>query len=228
MTVDEFLEVYMPPVSEGTVVVLSSKVIALCQNRVVPFGKITKSDLVALEADKYLPASASQHGHQFSLKNNSLVGAAGIDTSKGNAAFILWPAQPQATANQIRLSLTKRLGVKKLGVILCDSVSTPLRRGAIGISIAHSGFVAVKKYKVGRANIAGGLAAAASTAMGEGPELQPIAIINDLPPLEFQSRNPTQAELDDYYLSESEDLFAPFLGSVNWHNGGKIRPSTTD
>lgn len=161
-----------------------------------------------------------------------MIPAAGIDESNGNGNYILWPKRPQKTANQIRNYLHKRFSLKQVGVIITDSTSTPLRYGTAGIAIAHSGFLAVNDYrgkpdlfgrrlKISTANIAGNLAAASVAVMGEGAESTPLAVIKDVPFVQFQDRNPTEEELAATYVPIKEDLFAPFLNAVQWQKGSR-------
>jgi F420-0:gamma-glutamyl ligase len=82
-----------------------------------------------------------------------------------------------------------------------------------------SGFKPLNDYKSSRANIAGGLAAAAVTVMGEGAELTPLATISDLPFVSFEDSDPTEQELKDYFVSMDEDLFADLLKGVDWQKG---------
>jgi len=70
--------------------------------------------------------------------------------------------------------------------------------------------------RVTRANIMDGLAASAVLVMGEGSEQTPMALIQDLPSIQFQSRNPTQDELDELQIAMEDDLYAPLLTSVDW------------
>ena len=46
-----------------------------------------------------------------------------------------------------------------------------------------------------------------------------MAIISDLPFVEFQDRNPTQKELKELCISPEEDLYGPFLKNVQWKKG---------
>ncbi len=168
-----------------------------------------------------------------------MISASGIDESNGDDNYILWPEDPQRSANEIRHYLSERFGLKKVGVMITDSSVYPLRYGTLVIPIAHSGFVASNDYRgqpdlfdrpfeVSISSLAGGLAAAAGVVMGEGTEQTPIAVIEDLPFIEFQDRDPTQKELDDFYIPIlKDDLFAPFLGSVKWQKGGKDSKHST-
>lgn len=222
------LDEYLITLSEGSVVVITSKIVAICEGRVVPVGSVAKEELIKKEAQYYLPSGISKYGISFSITKNTLIPMAGIDESNGNGNYILWPKDPQKSANQIREYLVKRFGLKKVGVIITDSTAMPLRYGTFGIVLAHSGFVATNDYrgkkdlfgrefKVSISSVAGGLAAAAVVVMGEGDETTPIAVMEDLPFVQFQNRNPTKKELDQFYISMlDEDLFAPFLNNMPW------------
>lgn len=213
----EVLDKFLPEISNSSIVVITSKLVAICGDRVVPFDDIDLDSLTKREADYFLPDSFE---HRFTIKNNTLIVRAGIDKNFKRKYYILWPNDPQASANAAREYLVKNSGLNNLGVIITDSISTPLRRGVTGIAIAYSGFKALNDYtKTSRANIAGGLAAAAVVAMGEGRETTPVAVIEDVPFVSFQDRNPTKAELGDYYLSIEEDIYEPFLSAVNWQKG---------
>lgn len=218
---------------EQNVVAITSKIISICEGRVVPVGSVDKEKLIKSQVDYYLPPTLNKHGISFSITKNTLIPMAGIDESNASGNYILWPVDPQKSANEIRQYLTKRFGLKKVGVIITDSSVMPLRYGTIGIVVSHSGFLAANDYrgkpdlfgrtlKVSISSIAGGLAAAAVTLMGEGTEQTPIVVLEDLPFVQFQTRNPTQKELNDFYIPIiKDDLFAPFLNSVKWQKGGQ-------
>lgn len=217
---------------EGSVVVVSSKVAAICEARVVPIGEVNKDELIRQESQYFLPRTLSQYNVSFTITDNRLAAGAGIDESNGNGYYILLPANPQATVNRIREFLATRYKVQHVGVILTDSVSRPMELGVSGVSIAHSGFAAIKRY-VGQAdifgrpfkysvmNVASGLAAAATVTMGEGAELTPLAIIEDVPFVDFQPRDPSPDELAELRYGMSDDLFAPFLQHMPWRRGDK-------
>jgi F420-0:gamma-glutamyl ligase len=131
--------------------------------------------------------------------------------------------------------LKAKYDIKQLGVIITDSTCFPMRWGVVGIAVAYSGFRALNSYvgkpdlfgrplKVSQAGVASALSASAVLAMGEGAEQTPIATITDVPFVKFQSRNPTKAELELFYIkNKDEDLFAPFLNSVKWKKGGNAQ-----
>ena len=229
LSLSELFDESLQSLDDGSVVVIASKVVSLCENAVVPMDHINREDLIQQEADLYLPKTLSRYGHHFSIKYNTLIASAGIDESNGNDQYILWPRAPWDTASQIRHYLRNRFNLKDVGVIISDSTCQPLRRGTVGISIAHSGFVALKDYigqpdifgrpfTVSQANKANGLAAAAVVAMGEGAEQTPIVIVSDLA-IEFQDHDPTAEEITDLNIPMEEDLFYPFFSAVEWQKG---------
>jgi F420-0:gamma-glutamyl ligase len=161
-----------------------------------------------------------------------LIPTAGIDESNAHDVYVLWPKDAQATANEIRAYLKARFGVTNAGVLITDSTCQPLRRGTTGIYLAHSGFRALHNYigqpdlfgrpfAVSQASVAGGLAAAAVLAMGEGTEQTPLALLSDLPAVTFVDADPDEAELTELHIQLDEDLFAPFLTAVEWLPGQK-------
>ncbi|MGH7156832.1 MAG: coenzyme F420-0:L-glutamate ligase [Candidatus Saccharimonadales bacterium] len=232
----EVLDEFLPELSERSVIVVTSKIVALCENRVVPIGAKDKEELVKEQSDYFLPATLSKYGHHFTIANNTLAAVAGIDESNGDGNYVLWPKDSQKSANQIREYLKNRLNLKDLGVIISDSTCMPMRWGAIGQPLAYSGFEATKNYigqpdlfgkpfKVSRSGIALGLAAAAVVAMGEGIEQTPIAVISDVDFVNFQDRDPTEEELKNFYIADyKDDLFGPFLESVKWQKGQRGTP----
>lgn len=226
------LDKSLPSLSEGDVVVVTSKIISLCESNVIPLGSIDKEVLLIRESDQYLPGTISKYGHHFTITNNTLIPMAGIDESNGGDNYVLWPKDAQKSANEIRNYLAEKFDLKKIGVIITDSTCQPLRRGTTGIAIAHSGFLGLKDYvgtpdlfgrpfNVTQASIAGGLAAAAVLIMGEGTEQTPLCVLSDLPFVVFQDSSPSKAELAEIYINLEDDLFAPFLKSVKWQKGGR-------
>ena len=124
----------------------------------------------------------------------------------------------------------KKLKSKHIGVVISDSKTTPLRWGTTGTSIAHSGFLAVNDFigkpdvfgrnlTMTKVNVADALACAAVLTMGESNEQQPLAIIEDVPFVHFQDRNPTLQELNDLHIPIEDDIYAPLLTSVDWMKG---------
>lgn len=226
----DLLDKYVPELHERSILAITSKIISICEGKVVPIEDSNKDELVKKEADFYLPKEENKYGIYLTIKNNLLVPTAGIDESNGAGHYILWPREPQKTANEIREYLAKRFNLKKFGVMITDSKTTPLRWGTSGVAVAHSGFAALKNYigtkdlfgrelMVTHASVIDGLAAAAVFEMGEGSEQTPIAVISDILRVEFTGRNPTQKELKELEINIEEDLYGPILKRAPWQKG---------
>ncbi|MEI6326858.1 MAG: coenzyme F420-0:L-glutamate ligase [Candidatus Roizmanbacteria bacterium] len=225
------IDTYIPSLSEKSIVVVTSKIVSICEGRMVKkISDEQKDKLVTDEAEYYLPREFNQYGFLISINKNILVASAGIDESNGNGYYILWPEDPQRSANQIRSHLLDRFHLKEVGVIITDSKLTPLRWGVTGVSLSHSGFESIysyvgrpdifgRKLKAEKSNIADGLATSAVVVMGEGEEQQPLAVIDDVPFVQFQERSPTAEELDEIKISLDEDVYASMLTRVPWRKG---------
>jgi putative folate metabolism gamma-glutamate ligase len=228
----EILDRYVDKMKEGSILAVTSKIVAICENRVVKTEDADKHKLIEEEAEYFLPPEENKYGITLTIKGNLLVPTAGIDESNGENYFILWPENPQRAANEVRKYLRRRFSVKKVGVIITDSKTTPLRWGTSGASIAHSGFSALNNYigkpdifgrklKITKADVADALAVSAVLVMGEGNEQTPLAVIEDIPFVKFQDRNPSKKELEDFHIDMEDDLYAPLLKGVKWRKGGK-------
>ncbi|HEX8182738.1 MAG TPA: coenzyme F420-0:L-glutamate ligase [Candidatus Saccharimonadales bacterium] len=235
-TLYDVLDTYLPVVTEKSIVVITSKIVSICEGSIVPYDDISKADLVVRESDLYLPAEASAYGHHFTIVGNTLIAMAGIDESNGEGYYILWPRNSQQTANEVRAHLLRKHNIREVGVVITDSTTRPLRRGTTGISLAHSGFAALNNYigkpdifgrpfGVTQANVAEGIAAAAVLAMGEGAEQTPLCVLTDASTVQFENHDPTAEQLAETTLSIETDLFQPFLTTADWRPGGRHKPS---
>ncbi|HKX72875.1 MAG TPA: coenzyme F420-0:L-glutamate ligase [Candidatus Saccharimonadales bacterium] len=226
----EFLDTYITALPERSVVAIASKVVSICEGRVVPVEGVQKDDLIKQETSRYLPSELNPYGVTISVTHNLLVASGGIDESNADGHYVLWPADKQASANAIRTHLAQKFGLKEVGVVITDSTTRPFQWGTTGLAIAHSGFEALKNYigtkdifgrdlQFQMNNIMNGLAAAAVLVMGEGNEQTPLAIVEDVPFVVFQPGDPSQEELDRLVIAFEEDLYNPLLESVPWQKG---------
>jgi len=222
----ELIDKYITVLLERSVVVITSKVVSLCEGNVVKIGAADVQELAKREAQYYMPPP-NEAGYALTVNRNILISKAGIDESNTGGYYVLWPADPQKSANAVREHLVKKFGVT-VGVILSDSRVTPMRRGVIGVGLAHSGFKALQ-YLAGQPDIFGGyelkytytavldgLTAAAVVQMGEGAQRTPIAIIEEADFVEFQDRNPSGDELEKLVMPMEEDIFADMLKGIPW------------
>lgn len=224
----------LPQLGEGSVVVITSKIVSLCEGRTVPIGAGDREALIKQESDFYTDPLGI-YGFHFTLTNNTFIPAAGIDESNSDGTYVLWPANVQETANEVWHALREHFGITQLGVVITDSTCKPLRRGTGGVALAHCGFEALRDYigqpdlfdrpiRVSQANVAEGIAASAVLVMGEGAEQTPLCIVEDLPQsVTFKDRPPTADEHAYVYVPLAEDIFAPIIQAVDWHKGGRGR-----
>ncbi len=225
-TVIEFIDRYVKDLPERSILVVTAKVVSLCEGQVVSKSTTTKQQLAYQEADYYLPAEQNKYGVVLTIKNNILVGSAGVDTGNSAGYFTLWPKNPQQTVNQIWDHLRHKFHRREIGVIICDSRSTPLRQGATGIGIAHCGFLGVIDQPAqpdifGEStwvliNVVDALASAACLVMGESNEQVPLTHITEAPRIQFQEEPPSPEELKKLYIPMEEDFFSKILLAVPW------------
>ena len=105
----------------------------------VRIGDVAESALVEREADYFLPPSESRYGITLTIRHNLLVPTAGIDESNGDGHCVLWPHDPQHSANELRRHLTARFALREVSVLITDSTPRPLRWGVTGVALADSG-----------------------------------------------------------------------------------------
>jgi dihydrofolate synthase / folylpolyglutamate synthase len=228
-SITSLLDKYITHLQDGSIVVVTSKIVALCEGRVAK-ESVDKAVLVKKESEYFLSPTTSKYNITLTIKRNLLIPTAGIDESNANGMYVLWPKDPQKSANTIREYLSKKFQLRRVGVIVSDSRTIPLRWGTIGVSIAHSGFRALNNYigkpdifgrklEVTKANVADALACSAVVMMGEGKEQTPLAIIEDVPFVHFQDRNPTKKELNTLKIKLEDDLYYPLIKNALWQKG---------
>lgn len=229
----DIVDAYLPKLKERTVVAVTSKIVALSEGSVAPLVEDQKDKIIIEESEYYLPRTSSKYNVMLTIKGNAINFSSGVDESNTGGYFALWPKDSQKSANKIREHLAKKHKKKNIGVIITDTASVPLRWGQRGVFVlAHSGFSALNSY-IGKPDIFGrpflmtsasvsdALGTAAVLVMGEGAEQTPIAVIEDVPFVKFQQRNPFKRELEKLKMPLKDDLYAPLLSSVKWRKGGK-------
>ena len=214
-----FITKHIPKLKEGTVLAVTSKIVALSESRtVVAKSKGDREKVIKAESEW---AIESFPNWWLTVKDGTFAINAGIDKSNANGKIVLLPKDSFRAAESIRTQLRKHYKVKRLGVIITDSRVAPLRRGVFAMALGYAGIRGLRDYrgkpdifgrklKVTQVNIPDSLATAAALVMGEGSEQQPLAVIEN-PPVEFcetvNKRELRIAPGKDIY----QKLFAPLL-----------------
>lgn len=213
-----FVVRYIPKVSENSVIVVTSKVVALSDGRTVlidPRVSLEKQHETVIKKECNF---MMQTPHTWlTVKDGMVMASAGVDESNANGKFILLPKDSFVAARNVRRKLKKRYGVKKLGVLVTDSRILPLRVGVVGVALGYAGFKGIRDYrgtpdifgrtlKLSRTDVADSLATAAVLCMGEGREQQPLAIITDAP-IEFVEK----VNRRELTIDPKSDLYAPLF-----------------
>lgn len=204
---------------DGDVLVLSSKVVAIDEGRCVPKDSVNKSDLVHQEADAYIPAKYNKFGFELSIIHYAMIASAGVDASNCGDYFTLLPEKPMESAKRWQKKLCEHFGLTRLGVIVADSHSFPMRQGVQDISIGFWGFNPLKDYRgtkdlfgniltISRGNIPDTLAAASGGIMGQGDECIPAVLCRDWPNIEFDAETDFSEE---FLIPYGNDIFNVLL-----------------
>jgi F420-0:gamma-glutamyl ligase len=205
--------------SEKHVVAITSKIVSLSENRLVPKSTIGKKALVERESDVYLGEIG--YGCHLTVKHGLLIPSAGIDESNSETGdYILFPVDPFASLKDLHQKLCARFRLKELGLIMTDSHTTPLRNGVTGIALAYWGMHGIRSFigspdlfgrplQMTNVNIVDALASAAVLAMGESNECRPLTVIQGAE-IEFSSHT-DPAEVG---IPIEKDLYGPILKPV--------------
>jgi len=202
---------------EKTVLVITSKIVALSEGRVeIIEDENTREQIIKAESQWAMRTKYTW----LTIKDGMVMSSAGIDESNANGKIILLPRNSFATAKNIRAKLKRIYKLKDLGVLITDSRLLPLRAGIVGIALGYAGFKGIRDYrgtsdifgrvlKVSRTDVADSLATAAVLTIGEGSEQQPLAIITEAP-IEFKDKiSPTELVIDI-----KEDIYQPLFEQI--------------
>lgn len=231
-SITKVIERYVKEFPDKSVLGISAKIVSICEGRYIPLDQADKDDLIKQESQWYIERHTNPWQVSYTITRNLLKASAGIDESNAFGHYILLPLDPQKSANEIREYLVRQFNITYAGVVIVDGHTTPFHWGVMGQSIAHSGFVAVKwnkgqndlfgrEIKISNQSMTEGLAATASLVMGEAAEQTPLALLTDLPMVEFQNGNPSKKELDEIKITPEEDLYWPLLKNAPWKKGKK-------
>ncbi|MEM3695227.1 MAG: coenzyme F420-0:L-glutamate ligase [Candidatus Bathyarchaeia archaeon] len=198
---------------DNDIIVLTSKILAYAQGRVVKLADVMPSVDAHKLAEKYslqpelaeliLREAEKIYGGVtravLTLKDGVLTANAGIDNKNAPNNYVaLWPQDPKKWAEQIRMKIKQKTG-KRIAVLIIDSGLTPLRKGTIGVALAVSGFKPIKDYRgerdiygkpivITQNAVADDMACAAQLMMGEAAEKTPVVLVRNAP-VEFEEKS---------------------------------------
>lgn len=209
----KFIIAVLPSLKDKSILVITSKIVALSQRRVASPLEISWEELIKKESQW----AVSTKYCYLTLKEGVIAPNAGIDKSNAAGKWILWPKDSYGEAEDLRQRLARHYKIKKLGVLITDSRVLPLRKGITGVALGYAGFKGLRNYigkkdlfgrklKMSQTNVADSLAAAAVLLMGEAAERTPLAIIEEVP-VEFTPRQ----DKKELKINLADDLYRPLF-----------------
>lgn len=195
-----------PTPEDGDILVLAESAVATAENRVVQLKDVTPSAKAEELAQKYeLDAREMElilqecdeifggvPGAALTITDGTLSPNAGIDGSNApDGCVVLLPKDAQKSAALIRRGIEKRYSCR-VGVIIGDSRTQPLRLGCVGIALGTSGIRPVedargsrdlfgKTLHITQKAVADNLVSASQVLMGEAGEGVPCVLVRGAP-----------------------------------------------
>ncbi len=209
-----FISRYIKKLPEKSVLVVTSKIVALSEGRVV-VAKNEKEKEAIIRAESSFAMKTKYTW--LTIKDGMVLASAGVDESNADGKIILLPKDSFKSAEYIRNIFKKKFKIKNLGVVITDSRLLPLRAGVVGVALGYAGFKGVRNYiglpdifgrplKMTQTDIADAIATSAVLLMGEGSECQPLALISDAPIVFTDEVNKKELMIDP-----KEDVYAPLF-----------------
>ena len=210
-------------VKNGDIVFITSKIVSIHQGRTVKNTDATKEDLIRQEAERMIAYHnpTGDYNVNITVAHGVLIPAAGIDESNADNHFILWPEEIDAFCREVRTRLMKKHNLKKLGVVVTDSHTTPLRWGVTGLTIGLAGVeplndIRGKKDLFGRemhltqVDMIDPLATMAVNVMGENNECTPIVIVRG----DLKIKYSNTASMENFKIEPEMDIYRPLLEAL--------------
>lgn len=213
----EFITKYVKKLPEKSIIVITSKIVALSEGRtVICKNRKDKIKLIKQESDFAIKTKYVW----LTIKDGMVMASSGVDESNANGKIILLPKDSFHSAHLIRKELKKIFKIKELGVLITDSRLFPLRAGVVGVALGYAGFKGIRSYigkkdifgrklKMSKTDIADSLATSAVLCMGEGIEKQPLALMFNTP-IEFIDR----VNKKELIINLHEDIYQPLFEKI--------------
>lgn len=215
-----FIVGYIKKVPNNSVIIVTSKIVALSEGRTVIATTKKEKDAIIKKESSYALRTKLVW---LTIKDGNVLANAGVDESNASGLsaqagkIILLPNDSFKSADKLRKALMKHYKVKNLAVLITDSRLMPLRAGVVGVALGYAGIQGIKnyigkrdifgrKFKFEQTDIADSLATAAVLTMGEGSEQQPLAVITEAPVVFTNKVNKNELRIDP-----KKDLYAPLF-----------------
>lgn len=196
---------------DGDILILAQKIVSKAEGRAVSLSTVTPStracelatqsnkdprlvELILRELSEVLRCRPGLlvvvHRLGFVLANAG-IDASNVEAADGTKTVLLLPADPDASAANIKARIRETFGVD-VGVIINDSLGRAWRLGTIGTAIGVAGVPGLldmrgspdrsgRPLRVTEVGIADEVAAAASLLMGQAAEGRPIVHLRGFP-----------------------------------------------
>lgn len=217
----KFVLKYAKRLSENSILVITSKIVALSEGRTAFIDKTISHDkmrekIIKSESDYMFRTKYTW----LTIKDGMIMASAGIDESNADGKIVLLPKNSFKSAKLLRKKLIQKFHLKNLGILITDSRLFPLRAGVVGAAIGYAGFQGVRDYrgmsdifgrilKFSRTDVADSLATSAVLCMGEGKEQQPLALITNAPVVFTEKINK-----NELYIDPREDIYQPLFEKI--------------
>lgn len=192
--------------ADGDIFVIAESAVGTAEKRVVELASVVPGEKARLLGEKYGIDPREMElvlqecneifggvpGAALTITKGVLAPNAGIDASNAPEGYVvLLPEDPRKSSENIRKRLEERYSCR-LGVIIGDSRTQPLRLGCSGIALGVSGFIPVedargtfdiygKPLRITYKAVADNLVSAAELLMGEAGERVPCVLIRGAP-----------------------------------------------
>jgi len=223
---------------ENDVLIIASKVVSVTEGRVKSFATVSPSLLAkelaeqmhtAVEFTQIILDECENNyigvvpGALTTINKYGLLANAGADQSnvKENTTVVL-PADSKKSARDLHSKIFKTTQ-KKVGIIIADSRTMPMRLGTVGTALATYGFKSVidergKSDLFGRPMhitsraIADQLATAAEIVMGETDERTPFVIIRNYPLIAISEED--EKDINDLITADLCMFLGPLMPCI--------------
>lgn len=204
-------------IEENDIIIITSKIVSIHQGRCIKRDIANKEELV-IEESQYFLSDKKKAGRNITVINHALAINAGIDPFHGY--YVLLPQKPNQIAKEIHHYLKTKHKISRLGVIITDSHSTPLRRGVLCYAVGYHGISPLitwhdsKTLKGWTSNVVDAVAAMAGIYLGESAQkhhLTPVVIARGIEFLEFSEKTYEK----EFFVEGEDDMYNALYSHFN-------------